>query len=514
MNHKLTKVFLTAVICLLCTSVQAQIQTTINGLNYVLSDHKAALISQDTATVRGAVVIPSNVTYEGNDYTVILLGYRCFNNCRHVTSVDVPNSVTGLGDGCFNGCSSMTAVSLPNSITEMGNACFANCSSLTSVDIPDSVTSISKWCFNGCSALTSVSIPHSVTLLSDLCFYCCTSLESIDLPNSIVAIEGDCFNGCTALKSIVIPNSVTSMDYCCFWGCTSLTTVVLPSSLSYLSDDCFIYCSALTSVYIPNSITSLGIYCFCGCSSLTSIDIPASVCSIGKNCFQSCSSLTDVTVHWSSSLPLAPDNVFSGCPVTNLTVPTGARTLYEAQSPWNVFTTITEKDVATDTTAVTLCAAPSITYADGKLKFESTTTGAVCHYTITMPDAAEDVTATSGEATLEASYHVFAYATAAGYRKSETTTATLYWLTANLDDKTAINAQSAKLRGVLASGSNGTVSVSGLDEGETVAVYSLSGTLLGNATATTDSTASLSIGTQDKMVLARIGSETIKVVMK
>ena len=49
---------------------------------------------------------------------------------------------TYSGSCAFYYCSSLTSVTIPNSVTGIGEGAFSNCSALTSVTIPDSVISI------------------------------------------------------------------------------------------------------------------------------------------------------------------------------------------------------------------------------------------------------------------------------------------------------------------------------------------------------------------------------------
>ena len=56
---------------------------------------------------------------------------------------------------------------------------FWNCKNLTSITIPSSVTSIGEYAFYGCKSLTSITIPSSVTSIGDGAFYYCTNLTSI-----------------------------------------------------------------------------------------------------------------------------------------------------------------------------------------------------------------------------------------------------------------------------------------------------------------------------------------------
>ena len=88
-----------------------------------------------------------------------------FVNCKSLTSVIIPNSVTRIGDVVFAGCESLTSVTIPNSVTSIGYIAFEGCKSLNSVTIPNSVTSIGNEAFKGCSSLTSLTIPNSVTYI-------------------------------------------------------------------------------------------------------------------------------------------------------------------------------------------------------------------------------------------------------------------------------------------------------------------------------------------------------------
>ena len=58
-----------------------------------------------------------------------------FQNCKKLTSVTIPNSVTSIGQNAFDGCSGLTSITIPNGVTSIGNSGFKNCSGLTSVTV-------------------------------------------------------------------------------------------------------------------------------------------------------------------------------------------------------------------------------------------------------------------------------------------------------------------------------------------------------------------------------------------
>ena len=157
---------------------------------------------------------------------------------------------------------------------------------------------------------------------------------------------------------------------------------------------------------------------------------------------------------------------------------------------------------------VTPCATPSVSYESGKLKFACETAGAKYHYTITDTDITSDALNENGEVSLSAAYNISVYATADGYSPSEKAEATLYWINANLE---TANINLAKTRGIVASAHDGIVSISGLDNGEVVKFYAADGKLLGSSSAV-GGVASCAVS--EKMIIAKIGMDTIKVLMK
>ena len=325
----------------------------------------------------------------------------------------------------------------------------------------------------------------------------------------VVTSLGDgCFGSCSALTSITIPSSVTSLGENCFSYCSGLTSITIPSSVTSLGDFCFDSCSGLTSITIPSSVTSLSWSCFSYCSGLTSITIPSSVTSLGERCFYGCSGIE--TVYFKGKVPKNTSQ--SEMPTTTIIkVPTeylqdykdaiGYR--YKYIYAWN------PNGSGDDTKPVTPCAAPSISYESGELKFTSETAGAEYHYTITDADMASDAYSKDGKVTLSATYHISVYATADGYSASDKAEATLYWINANLENGTNIN--QVRTRGVVASAHDGIISLSGLDDGEVVKFFAADGKYLGSTVA---ANGAASYAVSESLVIAKVGKDSIKIAMK
>ena len=467
----LFKGFVMLVVLMLMTTSSAMAQEpkfeVIDGFRYLLdSDTKTAtLLPKKEGKYSGdIIIIPEKV--KGNDgveYIVASLGASCFKDCRGLTSITIPSSVTSLGDYCFWGCSGLTSITIPSSVTSLGASCFSDCSGLTSITIPSSVTSLGGSCFWGCSGLTSITIPSSVTSLGASCFYGCSGLTSITIPSSVTSLGGDCFSGCSGLTSITIPSSVTSLDKSCFYGCSGLTSITIPSSVTSLSEYCFYGCKNLETVYFE------GKYCR---SNYADLKIPTT-CIIKVP--------TEYLQEYKDAFGSDYKYIYA----------------------WN------PDETGEDNKPVTQCSTPSISYESGKLMFACETTGAKYHYTITDTDIKSDALSENGEVSLSAAYNISVYATADGYKASDKAKATLYWVNANLDNSTNINM--VRTRGVVASAHDGIITLSGLDNGEVVKFYATDGKYLGSSVA---ANGSASFAVNESLVIAKVGKDSIKIAVK
>ena len=297
------------------------------------------------------------------------------------------------------------------------------------------------------------------------------------------------YDNCSGLTSITIPSSVTSLGYSCFSGCSRLTSITIPSSVTSLGNACFYDCSSLSSITLPSSVTSLGYHCFTGCSGFETVYFKGKV--------------PKLNYYYSGSGPEIPTACIIKVPSEYLQDYKDAfGENYKYIYAWN------PDESGDEDKPVTQCATPSISYEAGELKFACETAGAKYHYTISDNDMATDALSEDGKVSLSAAYNISVYATADGYTASEKAEATLYWINAN-QETTNINL--AKTRGIMATAHDGIVSISGLDNGEVVMFYAADGKLLGSSSAV-GGVASCAVS--EKMVIAKIGMNTIKVSMK
>ncbi len=275
-----------------------------------------------------------------------------------------------------------------------------------------------------------------------------------------------------------------------------------------MGDWCFSYCSGLTSITIPSSVTSLGVCCFQSCSGLTSITIPSSVTYLGSYCFEDCSKLEKATFQGKLPKYTIDCDLLSTC---IFYVPKAYLQDYkDALGSKYSYIYASKDDKSGEQKPNEQCAVPTISYADGKLTFASSTPNAEYHYTITDTDMASDAYSQDGIVKLSAAYNISAYATADGYKASDKATATLYWVEANLQN-TPTNINQTATRGIIVTSNDGIVTLSGLNNDETVRFYTVDGKQLGAAKAVNGAA---SQAVSESIVIAKMGNQTIKIAVK
>ena len=152
----------------------------IDGIYYRLNhDNKTAEVTScNYEEYTGSIVIPQSILFNGESYSVTMIGESAFYYCLELASVIIPITVTSIDNCAFECCSGLYSVVIPSSIVSIGVQAFKGCSKLNSVIIPNSVVSIGAQAFKGCSRLSSVIISNSVVSIGERAFEYCTGLHS------------------------------------------------------------------------------------------------------------------------------------------------------------------------------------------------------------------------------------------------------------------------------------------------------------------------------------------------
>ena len=317
------------------------------------SNTKGLCIKPANTSIKGDIVIPSEITAQGSKYAITEMSG--FTDCSDLLSLSIPSSVTSVNG--LSGCTNLSKLYFEDwdsfyattfSITPYSS----NGSSLMiyiggtvvkDLTVPSNVTSVQNW-FAGYKGLESVTIPATVTTITSEAFSDCSNLKTVNLKgniyyNSSITISSDAFRNapvtdltigrtftypkCSAIfpdiKNLIIADNVSAIPDAMFKGASNLESVKFNNGIKSLGTEAFSDCKSLASVSLPATLTSLGSYAFSGCSSLTSIAFPQNLTEITSGCFEDCSKLSTIT--W-NGIAFIESEAFSGCTsLKELTIP-------------------------------------------------------------------------------------------------------------------------------------------------------------------------------------------------
>lgn len=250
--------------------------------------------------------------------TIAYIQTNAFNGCSSLFSVTVPNSVLSIETNSFGGVFNVvysgmatgapwgayavngfiqdsilysdntmttllrahphvTSVNIPTSVTTIGASAFQNCTNLSSLTIGSNVQSIGEYAFYGCTSISSLTIGNNVQVVGNYAFSNCAGLTNLTIGGSVLSIGQNAFQGCSGLTTLNYNASAT----CSFQGCTALTNVTLGSNVTAISNNMFDGCTSLTTSPLTNNIQTIGAYAFCN-TSLSTIIIPQQCTYIGE----------------------------------------------------------------------------------------------------------------------------------------------------------------------------------------------------------------------------------------
>ncbi len=109
-----------------------------NGRNvtYELYDnYTAILVNGKGVNLNNAFSFDFNITYNGEDYTVVGIGDNAFANDKRIafTKLVIPNTILSIGTSAFNNCTHLEEICLPATLKTIGINVFEGCTALKKI---------------------------------------------------------------------------------------------------------------------------------------------------------------------------------------------------------------------------------------------------------------------------------------------------------------------------------------------------------------------------------------------
>ncbi len=276
-------------------------------------------ISDCDTSFEGEISVPAEI----DGIKVTKIGYMAFYDCRKVSSIILPDTITSISSWAFTDCNSLSTLTIPQNVTYIADDLTFEADNLTAIEvdcdnnnycsidgilfskdktklikfpcnyklteyiIPDFVTSVSYEAFRNCK-ITDLTIPYSVTSIGDMAFYYTRNLENIYVDDNnqyFSSSDGVLYNkaktklikygGCNS-NEYSVPDGVVEIGGYAFDYCDNLKKVSLPDSIEKINVHAFSG-TALSSINLPENITYIGEYAFDGCSNLVSINLPTNL---------------------------------------------------------------------------------------------------------------------------------------------------------------------------------------------------------------------------------------------
>ena len=146
-------------LCILLHSLSSfAYDAQIDGIYYNLNnrDYTAEVTAKPDGTKYiGNIIIPEEIDYNSNTYTVKSLG-NAFNGCDGLLSLQLPNTIVNIGS--LSGCSNLKEIVVPDLVTQIEETAFKGCSNLESISLGSNINKIGRNAFTNCDKLKSVYI--------------------------------------------------------------------------------------------------------------------------------------------------------------------------------------------------------------------------------------------------------------------------------------------------------------------------------------------------------------------
>lgn len=110
----------------------------------------ATVVKDNEDGYSGDIVIPSNVDYNGTNYVVKDIANEAFFECKELTKVTLPQTITRIGRSAFKNCVNLESITFPATLKTIEYETFYGCSALNNINLPEGLEVIESHAFSNC----------------------------------------------------------------------------------------------------------------------------------------------------------------------------------------------------------------------------------------------------------------------------------------------------------------------------------------------------------------------------
>lgn len=312
----------------------------IDGVVYKINNNQTmaseAYLIESIETEKSDIVLPSTV----DDKLVIGISVGVLHNNDKVKSITIPASYSYLFSSCFEGAKALEKVFFEpgSNIKSIPARAFWECKELSYIDLPDSITDIGVFAFKGCEKLKTFVCPESLekiqikafkdsgieiftinknlkaiatTLLDDtLCkeivvnnenknFYSINGVLFNDnhhlilyppgktknkytVPENTISITSYAFKN-NFLRKVIIGNSVKEVEYNAFCRVPNLCSVVIASKNTQFNRNAFLGVPFGLKAKCPKNLVSLDVLKLDNIKVTTADDLTSFIDGLSNN---------------------------------------------------------------------------------------------------------------------------------------------------------------------------------------------------------------------------------------
>lgn len=107
------------------------------------ADTQSAIVTKGDITYKGSIVIPPSVSYKGREMNVTEIGERAFSDCRELTEITLPRTITAINGYAFSGCEGLKKLEIPKSVKKINDwGAFSNLTKLETLVVEDNTNAL------------------------------------------------------------------------------------------------------------------------------------------------------------------------------------------------------------------------------------------------------------------------------------------------------------------------------------------------------------------------------------